>query len=401
MLYRTMPKIQEKVSVLGFGCMRLPLAEGGSIDQPRAIHQIRDAIDQGVNYFDTAWPYHGGQSEPLLGKALEGGFRSKVNIATKLPSWMVHTREQMDEYLNKQLELLKTDHIDFYLIHNLAGPAWKRLMQMDVLDFIDKARQSGKIKYAGFSFHGMINDFKTIVDDYSWELCQIQYNYLDEAFQAGTKGLEYAAEKDLGVIVMEPLRGGNLGLPEPPDEIAGIWDKAQIKRTPVEWALRWVMDRPEVTCVLSGMNEESHIQENIKIAKQAAPLSLTKEEQGHVQQAAAAYKKLMKVNCTGCEYCKPCPENVNISAAFDILNRLHMYKNTQEAKFMYAVRCSGIISGGPESGFASNCVQCGECLEKCPQGIDIPDVLVDAVKDLEDDQVDERIATAKKMLNIE
>lgn len=401
MLYRTMPKIKEKLSVLGFGCMRLPVNKDFSIDTPRAIQQIRYAADQGVNYFDTAWPYHGGKSEPLLGQALRDGYRDRVNIATKLPSWMITDRADMDVYLDKQLKLLQTDRIDFYLMHALDGPSWDALKQKNVLDFIDRAKQSGRIRYAGFSFHGRLDDFKTIVDEYPWEFCQIQYNYLDEDHQAGTRGLQYAAEKDLGIIIMEPLRGGNLGLAEPPKEVAAIWDTAPKKRTPVEWAMRWVMDHPEVTTVLSGMNEEAHIKENIEIAATAVPHSLSAWENDLVKKAANTYRKLMKVGCTGCEYCTPCPEGVNIPGAFFCLNKLHMFKNEDEAKFMYAVRCSGLLSETPGPAFASNCIQCGECLEKCPQNIPIPDALAEAVKVLEDDKLDQRVAMAKKMLNME
>ncbi|MCP4720513.1 MAG: aldo/keto reductase [Desulfobacteraceae bacterium] len=400
MLYRKMPKTNEKLSALGFGCMRLPVLKGGMIDKKRAIAQIRHAVDQGVNYIDTAWPYHGGQSEPLVGEALGYGYRDKAYIATKLPSWMVTDRAHMDFFLDAQLKLLKTEQIGYYLIHNLAGPMWESLKQMEVLEFIDRAKQSGKIKYAGFSFHGRVDDFKTIVDDYPWEFCQVQYNYLDEFHQAGTQGFEYAAKKKFGVIIMEPLRGGNLGLPEPPPKIDAVWQEAKILRTPVEWALRWVWDRPEVTTVLSGMNEEAHIKENLAIAAKASANSLTPREHGLVKKDNAAYKKLMKVDCTGCEYCKPCPEEVNISAAFEILNKLHLFKNEEEAKFMYAIRCGGIFSGG-EPGYASQCIQCGECLDKCPQEIPIPDVLETVIQDLEDDRVADRLAMGRKMLNME
>ncbi len=315
MLYRTMPKVKEPLSILGFGCMRLPVQKNGNIDRPRAIAQIRHAIDNGVNYLDTAWPYHGGDSEPLVGEVLKDGYRDKAFVATKLPSWMVRHRDHMDEFLDQQCRNLGIDPIDFYLIHNLAGPMWERLKKMDVLDFIDQARQSGRIRYAGFSFHGRIDDFKTIVDAYDWDFCQIQYNYLDEFHQAGTEGLTYAAGKGLGVIVMEPLRGGNLGIPQPPPEVARIWESAPASRTPVEWALRWVWDHPEVTVVLSGMNVEAHVQENLDIAATAYPNSLTSEEKDLVRQAADTYRRLMAVNCTGCEYCKPCPAGVNISGA--------------------------------------------------------------------------------------
>jgi len=400
MLYRKMPNIKEKLSILGFGCMRLPLLKKGGLDEKRAMAQIRHAIDNGVNYIDTAWPYHAGKSEPLVGKALEDGYREKTHIATKLPSWMVKNREHMDFFLSEQLRLLKTEQIDFYLIHNLAGPMWESLKKMNVLDFIDKAKQTGKIKYAGFSFHGRVDDFKKIVDDYPWEFCQIQYNFLDEFHQAGTEGLEYAAKKNLGIIIMEPLRGGNLGLPVPPIEVNNIWKKAEHHRTPAEWALRWIWDHPQVSVILSGMNEERHIEENLNIANNVLPASLTSKELDLVKQAAHTYKQLMKVGCTGCEYCLPCPVGVNIPSAFEVLNKYHMFKNMEEAKFMYAMRCGGIFSGLGD-GYASLCIQCGECLEKCPQGIPIPDVLEEVVKEFEDDKVKERLIMGKKMLNME
>ena len=400
MHYRSVPKTKDRLSALGFGCMRLPVTQDRKIDQPRAVAQIRHAIDQGVNYLDTAWPYHSGESEVLVGRALADGYREKVKIATKLPSWMVESREQMDGFLNQQLERLNTDVIDYYLVHNLNGRVWQQLKELKVLEFLDQAKKYGRIINAGFSFHGHIDDFKEIVDDYPWEICQIQYNYLDEFHQAGTQGLEYAASKNLGVIIMEPLRGGNLGLPEPPTPVADIWAESPTVRTPVEWALRWVWNRPEVTVVLSGMNEEAHVKENLAIADQALPHSLTPEELGLVSRASAAYKALMKVGCTGCEYCQPCPEDVNISSAFEVLNKLALFKNEDEAKFMYAVRCGGIFSG-TGYGFASQCVQCGQCLDKCPQGIDIPQALEWAVEDLEDDLTLERLAQGRKMLNME
>jgi predicted aldo/keto reductase-like oxidoreductase len=313
---------------------------------------------------------------------------------------MVRDRAEMDDYLTKQLQHLQSDYIDFYLIHNLNGPMWDALKQMEVLDFIDKAKASGKIRYAGFSFHGHVADFKTIINDYDWEFCQIQYNYLDEYHQAGREGLEYAAARDLGVVIMEGLRGGSLGEVQPPEEIAEIWDRAETKRTPAEWALRWIWDHPEVSVVLSGMNEERHIEENLRIAGEATPNSLGMEERALVKQVADTYKNMMKVNCTGCEYCKPCPEGVNIPAAFDVLNKLHLYKKTEESKFLYVVRCCGVFVAG-DVQYASLCVQCGECIEKCPQGIDIPTVLEDVVRELEDDKMDERLVGVRKMLNMD
>ena len=399
MHYRTVPKNGDELSILGFGCMRLPLTKERQIDEPRAIRQIRDAIDQGVNYLDTAWPYHAGESENVLGRALSDGYRERVKIATKLPSWMIKKSEDMDFYLNAQLEKLKTDHIDYYLIHGLAGDLWDRLESLGVSDFLDQARADGRIINAGFSFHGILDDFKRIVDAYPWIFCQIQYNYLDENNQAGTEGLEYAASKDLGVVVMEPLRGGNLGLPTPPPDVKAIWQKAAKKRTPVEWALRWVWTRPEVTVVLSGMNEESHIAENLAIADKALPNLLTEAELKLVEEAGRTYRTLMKVPCTGCGYCMPCPSEVSIPRCFDIYNKMHLFGNDVEAKFSYALSMGGAFSG--TLSYASQCVRCEECLEKCPQHIEIPDFLEMVAEEMEDEDLEKRIAIGKKMLNME
>ena len=398
MLYRKVPKNGDKLSILGFGCMRFPATKEGQIDEPRAIRQIRGAIDRGVNYLDTAWPYHAGGSENILGRALVGGYRDKVNIATKLPSWMITSRRDMDTYLNAQLVKLKADHIDYYLLHALAGDSWDRLESLGVADFIDKAKADGRIVNAGFSFHGILEDFKRIVDGYPWEFCQIQYNFLDEENQAGTEGLKYASSRDLGVVVMEPLRGGNLGLPTPPPDVDAIWQKAEVARTPVEWALRWIWNHPEVTVVLSGMNEEGHIEENLAIAAQALPNSLSEVELKLVEEASRKYKTLMKVGCTGCGYCLPCPSDVSIPSCFEVYNKMHMFGNVEEAKFSYAVRMSGIISGS--LSYASQCVQCGECLEKCPQHIEIPDCLEMVAAELEDADLEKRVAMGKKMLNM-
>ncbi len=399
MLYRTVPKNGDELSILGFGCMRLPMTKERQIDEPRATRQVRDAIDRGVNYLDTAWPYHAGESENFLGRALTDGYRDKVKIATKLPSWMIKNREDMDTYLNAQLEKLQTDHIDYYLLHGLAGDQWDHLDSLGVTDFLDKAKGDGRIVNPGFSFHGVLGDFKRIVDVYPWIFCQIQYNYLDEKNQAGTEGLEYAASRDLGVVIMEPLRGGNLGLPTPPPEVDAIWQKADKKRTPVEWALRWVWNHPEVTVVLSGMNEEDHIQENLAIVQAALPNSLTEDELKLIEEAGRKYRTLMKVACTGCGYCMPCPSDVAIPRCFEVYNKMHMFGNEVEAKFSYALSMGGAFSGIPS--FASQCVRCEECLEKCPQHIEIPDILEIVAEEFEDADLEKRIAIGKKMLNME
>ncbi|MGV8057049.1 MAG: aldo/keto reductase [Smithellaceae bacterium] len=382
MLYRKMHENGDKLSILGFGCMRLPVMKGGRIDEIRAIAQIRSAIDSGVNYVDTAWPYHAGASEPLLAKTLTDGYREKVKIATKLPSWLVKSREEMDVFLNTQLKRLNTDHIDYYLLHSLDGPLWDEVAVLGACNFLDSAKADGRIVNAGFSFHGLGADFPRIVDGYPWDFCQIQYNFLDRTYQAGDAGLRYAASKGLGIVVMEPLRGGNLGLAVAPPAIAEIWNEAKVQRTPVEWALRWVWNHPEVTVVLSGMNEETHIAENIAIASVAEAGSLTAEELALIKRAADTYKKLMKVDCTGCGYCMPCPAGVQIPGCLDVYNKMHMFGNVEEANFMYALRMSGKLAGtGP--GYASQCVTCDACREHCPQQIPIPDVLAQVAAELE------------------
>ncbi|MDW5552121.1 aldo/keto reductase [Methanosarcina sp.] len=378
MLYRKMPKNGDELSVLGFGCMRLPVKEDGTIDEEKATRQVRYAIDQGVNYIDTAWPYHMGESEPFIGRALEAGYREKVRLATKLPSWTIKKKEDMDRILNSQLERLKTDHIDYYLVHGLVGLLWDKMEKFDVLDFLDRAKADGRIVNAGFSFHGTTDDFKRIVDAYPWTFCQIQYNFLDEKNQAGTEGLEYAASKGLGVIIMEPLRGGKLTNLVPP-EVQKIWNEAPVKRTPAEWALRWIWNRPEVTVVLSGMNEESHIEENLKIASEAYPNSLTDAELNFVKRAEQKYRQLMKTACTGCRYCLPCPSGVDIPGCFEIYDNFYLSGNESEAKLMYAAKPGGIIRGDVP-GYASQCIQCGQCVKKCPQHLDIPSLL-EAVKE--------------------
>lgn len=372
MLYRKIPKNGDKLSILGFGCMRLPLKDG-KIDEERARSQVRYAIDCGVNYIDTAWPYHMGESEPFLGRALTEGYREKIKLATKLPSWTIKSRDDMDRILKTQLERLNTDHIDYYLVHGLVGALWDKMEKLEVLDFLDRAKQDGRIINAGFSFHGALNDFKQIVDAYPWIFCQIQYNFLDEKNQAGTEGLEYAASKELGVIVMEPLRGGKLTNPVPP-QVQEIWNQAAIKRTPAEWALRWIWNRPEVTVVLSGMNEEAHIEENLRIANEAYPNSLTEGELNLVKKVEQKYRQLMKTGCTGCRYCQPCPLGVDIPSCFEIYDNFYLSGNEKEAKLMYVAKPGGIIRGDVP-GYASQCTQCGECVEKCPQHLDIPSLL--------------------------
>ena len=378
MLYRRIEKTGDDVSILGFGCMRLAGGEA-SIDEERAQRQIRFAIDRGVNYIDTAFPYHMGTSEPFLGRALGDGYRERVKLATKLPQWIINSREDMDNIFKSQLERLQTEAIDYYLLHALDGPVWDKLKGLGVLNFLDTARASGAIVNAGFSFHGELDAFKEIVDAYDWDVCQIQYNFMDEKNQAGTEGLEYGANAGLGVIIMEPLRGGNLTRLIPP-EVQAIWDEAEVKRTPAEWALRWVWNRPEVSVVLSGMNEEAQIEENLRIADEAYPNSLSEKELELVSRVEKAYRGLMKVNCTGCRYCMPCPQGVDIPGCFDIYNSKHIFDDDR-SQLIYTVRHSG-ISGN--ASYASLCSECGTCEDLCPQQLDIPAILKDVAADFDE-----------------
>lgn len=378
MLYRKMNKTGDELSILGFGAMRLP-RKGMGIDEERAIKQIRYAIDQGVNYLDTALLYGG--SEALVGKALADGYREKIKLATKLPHAQLKMREDMDKLLDVQLQKLRTDHIDYYLMHNLNIADWKKMKELGITDFIEKAKADGRIRHIGFSAHTGTAEFKEIVDDYAWEFCQIQYNILDENNQAGKDGLKYAAAKGLGIVIMEPLRGGSLAR-APPKEIQAIWDEAEVRRTPVEWALRWLWDQPEVNVVLSGMNEEKHIEENLRIAGEALPNSLTEKELALIGRVKDTYRRRMKVGCTGCQYCLPCPAGVDIPGCFDSYNKTYM-DNAMMAKVWYYLTVGGGFEGKGQKGFASQCKGCGKCVKVCTQQIDIPVKLGEAAKTLE------------------
>lgn len=368
MLYRRFGKTNEMVSALGFGCMRLPLLPGGDmtrIDEVLATELLHQAIEAGVNYVDTAYPYHGtgmdsaGESEPFVGKALADGYREKVMLATKLPSWRITSRADMDRYLDEQLARLKTDHIDFYLVHNLNSYSWPVLKENGISDFLDAVLADGRIRYAGFSFHDNFGLFKEIADYYDWTFCQIQYNYLDEEYQAGLAGLRYAAAKDMGIAIMEPLRGGKLaaGLPQ---DVRDVFDRAVVSLSPAEWALRWVLNQPEVSMVLSGMNSREQLQENLKTAGTVAPSSLLPYEREILDKAKRIFKDKIKVNCTTCGYCMPCPSGVDIPVCFSLLNNLHMFG--QELRYNYWLE--------PQQR-ASACIECGECESHCPQGIPI------------------------------
>ncbi len=380
MQFRTDPKTGNSISILGYGAMRLP-SKGLKIDFEEAKKQLLFSIKNGINYIDTAWPYHNGESEVFLGKVLsENNLRSKVFLADKLPTWVINKREDMDNILAKQLSKLQTSYIDYYLVHSLDGTSWDSMKALQIKSFLEEIKQKGLVKNVGFSFHGPRADFLRIVDEFDWDFCQIQYNILDEQNQAGKAGLEYAAARGLGIIVMEPLRGGNLAA-EMPKEAAAIYNSSSTKRTNVEWALRWIWNHPEVLCVLSGMNNMEHIKENLSIANEALPNSLTVEELDIVQRVGNKYRKAMKVHCTGCQYCMPCPFGVNISGCFEHYNTYQMFGKKFMAKAFYQVQLGGIV--GENKSMASLCTACGKCVSLCPQNINIPKEMQNVKKSME------------------
>jgi uncharacterized protein len=373
MQYRSFGKLDWDVSVLSFGAMRLPLIENsqGEVDEAEAIKMMRHSIDKGVNYVDTAYVYHGGKSEVVVGKALQDGYRDKVKIATKLWPGALKKTEDMDTVLNEQLERLQTDTIDFYLLHGLNQTSWPKLKELDVLNWAEGAQKDGRIKHLGFSFHDTLDTFKEIVDDYDkWVFCQIQLNYMDVEFQAGLEGLKYASDRGLAVIVMEPLRGGLLSK-EPPKSVAAHWEKAPTERPLADWALQWVWDYPEVATVLSGMTTMQHVEENLISADIAKAGSLSGEELAVIDKVREEYKKLIPIDCTYCKYCMPCSENVNIARIFELYNTVKTYGgDPTRAQFMY----QGFLAG--QTG--DLCTECYECEEACPQEIAIVEWLKEA-----------------------
>ncbi|MHB1295713.1 MAG: aldo/keto reductase [Anaerolineae bacterium] len=361
MQYRKFGKLDWQVSALGFGCMRLPTTgEDKHIDEPEAIRMIRHAIDQGVNYVDTAYPYHGGQSEVVVGKALQDGYRERVRLATKLPSWLVNTAEDFDRFLNEQLGKLQTDHIDFYMLHSLDQASWHKLRDLGVLAWAEKAKAEGRIRHVGFSFHDGYEVFQEIVDAYDrWDFAQIQYNYMNEEEQAGAKGLEYAASKGLALVIMEPLLGGKLAnVPEP---VKAILDETGRDRTPADWALQWLWNKPEVSVVLSGMSAMDQVEGNLLSAATSGVGTLAAEDLAVFERVKAKYDELCPIPCTKCGYCMPCPNGVNIPNNLEIYNGGSMYGDVEGARQGYKWL--------PEEQRAEACIQCRQCEDLCPQSI--------------------------------
>jgi len=365
MQYRQFGRLDWKVSALGFGCMRLPTLgdDRSQIDEPEAQRMVRTAIDQGVNYIDTAYPYHGGSSERFLGRALQDGYRERVKLATKLPTWLVKEYADFDKYLNEQLERLQTGHVDFYLLHGLDKDGWPKMRDLGVIKWAEGAIKDGRIRHLAFSFHDKTEVLQEIVDAYDgWALCQVQYNYMDVENQAGTKGVQYAASKGLAVVVMEGILGGRLATA--PVTVQQLWDSAPRERSAADWALQWLWSQPEVSVVLSGMSTLEQVQQNLASADRARVGSLTADELALIARVRDAYNALCPIPCTACEYCMPCPNGVNIPRNFRMYNEGIMYYTAEKAR-------QGYSRWAEESEHASACIQCRECEEKCPQEIEI------------------------------
>jgi hypothetical protein len=367
MVYRKFGRLDWQASVLGFGCMRLPTLDGApqseKVDREASVRMIRAAIDRGVNYVDTAYPYHNGASEVVVGEALRDGYRAKVRLATKSPVWLLKRDADFDVYLDQQMKRLGTDRIDFYLLHALNAERWRSVLELGVLARAEAAVGDGRVGALGFSFHDRLDVFKTIVDGHDgWDFCQVQYNYMDTENQAGTEGVEYASAKGLAVVVMEPLFGGRLA--RPPRAVREIFAAFDPERTPAEWALRWVWDRPEPAVVLSGMGRMSEVEANLRTAERAAAGSMTPAEHDTIARVRRAYLATTPIPCTQCGYCLPCPNGVAIPRVFELYNNGRIHEDPATSRLVYA-RFLG------EDERASACVQCGECEPKCPQGLPI------------------------------
>jgi len=373
MLYRRFPRIEElEISSLGLGCMRLPLksADPADIDEAKVDLLLRTAVDVGVNYLDNAYPYHGGREESVIGASLErNGLRDSFYLATKCPVWLVESAGDFERILDEQLGRLRTDHIDFYLLHALSGERWGEAEKLGVLSAMERFKADGRVRHLGFSFHDNLDAFKRIIDAYpGWEFCQVQFNYMDRDYQAGEAGLAYAAERELGVVVMEPLRGGVLA--RAPRAVREIFARYPKPRLPAEWALRYVWERQEVVTLLSGMGSVEELLANAAVAEGSRPNTLTKVELGLIDEARAFYRAKQPVPCTACGYCGPCPQGVAIPDVFGAYNAAVMFDAREERSRWYSSFLGKTGAGA--------CVRCGACAPKCPQGISIPDLLAEA-----------------------
>ena len=372
MQYRRSGKLGTEVSALGFGCMRLPTLDGipqsEKIDESETIRMIRRAVDQGVNYIDTAYPYHNGRSEVVTGMALRDGYRSKVMLATKSPVWQIAKPSDFDTYLDEQLARLGTGHIDVYLFHALGTERWEKIvLKHNLLERAEAAVKDGRIGHIGFSFHDKADAFKRIIDGYGgWSVCQIQYNYMDTDNQAGTEGLKYAASKGIAVVVMEPLLGGRLAVP--PQAAADVFRDSNRGWSPAEWALQWTWDQAEVSTVLSGMKAMAEVEENLRAAGRSRIGSLSAGDMGLFDRARKILRERAPIPCTQCGYCRPCPSGVNIPRNFELYNDCVIYDDPAIPRAVYARFM-------PEGERAGGCTACRECEEKCPQRIAISECM--------------------------
>ena len=370
MIYRTNPKNGDRLSQLGFGCMRFIK------DEKEIEEQVVYAIENGINYFDTAYIYP--NNEERLGRVLAKGYRDKVKIATKVQPFLIKKYEDFDKIFNTELERLQTDYIDYYLIHMLSDvKVWNRLVDIGAAKWIEEKKKNGQIRNIGFSYHGGKSDFTKIIDAYDWGFCMMQYNFLDENNQAGKSGLEYASKKGLAVMIMEPLRGGKLAT-NLPKEVYDVWEGAYVKRTPAEWSFRWIWNHPEVTVVLSGMNSKEMIEENIRVASDAEANSFTEKDFELFEKVKAILKEKIKIPCTGCNYCMPCPHGVDIPTCFSCYNDMGI-EGKIESRMRYLMRTS--MKKEPHN--ASLCVKCGLCETHCPQKIQIREELTKVKKSME------------------
>lgn len=366
MLQTMFPTIERASSALGFGCMRLPQTACGAIDEPQAIAMIRHAIDRGVRYIDTAYPYHGGMSETVVGKALQDGYRDRVILATKLPVWKVEKYEDMMATLDEQLQKLQTDHVDFYLLHAMSRDRLEKMQKLDYRRFLDEAVASGKIRYPAFSFHDDAETFLRILNDYDWKMCQVQMNILDDENQATVEGIRAAGRKGVGVVVMEPLRGGMLS--KPPRNVQEVYDAYPTKRSAVEWAFRYLYTMPEVITILSGMSTPEQVEDNLRIFDAAARDALTPEETQLYRDVKAAYLSRVKTRCTGCAYCQPCPRGVQIPKVFRGYDESLLFDRSFEKGYQRLV---------DDKADPSLCVACRKCERACPQHLPIVQYLKD------------------------
>ncbi len=375
MKYRT-DKYGNKISVLGYGCMRFT-KNAGVIDMEKAEKELMAAYNMGVNYYDTAYIYTG--SEAAIGKIFEkNGIREKINIATKLPHYLMNSMESIEKCFQEELKRLRTDYIDYYLMHMLNDvKTWKKLVDMGIIEWIEEKKKSGVIRQIGFSYHGHSDMFCQVVDVYDWDFCQIQYNYLDENSQAGRTGLNHAAAKGIPVIIMEPLRGGKL-VNNLPEKAKALFANHQKKYSPAEWAFRWLWNQPEVTCVLSGMNSMEMLEENVRVASECEIGEFKQDDYALLAQVVEAINSRMKVGCTGCGYCMPCPMKVDIPGTFAAYN-----VSSVDGKFEAMYEYIRSTTFRKDATSASNCIECGKCEKHCPQGIEIRKELKNAQKVLE------------------